>query len=71
VAALGSAAAGFPAEQDGVASPLRAHTRLQSGIVKAKIYTDRTIRYANFCATGNLTEALNSPEWKQAMENGF
>jgi hypothetical protein len=47
--------------------------RLQSDIVKPKIYTDGTIRYANFfCSTGepeNLTEALSSPKWKEAMEN--
>jgi hypothetical protein len=47
-------------------------TRLQSGIVKPKVYTHGIIRYANFCSTGepeNLTEALSSPKWKEAMEN--
>jgi hypothetical protein len=55
-----------------VASPMRTKIRLQSDIVKPKIYTDGTIRYVNFCCTGepeNLTEALSSPKWKEAMEN--
>jgi hypothetical protein len=59
------AAAGSVVPRDHVTSTVRPRTRLQSCIVKPKVFTDGTIRYANFCATGepeNLTEALNSFE---------
>jgi hypothetical protein len=71
-AALPAAPTGSSAAPNPAASPMRPNTRLQSGIVKPKIYTDGTIWYANFCSTRepkNLIEALNSPKWKEAMEN--
>jgi hypothetical protein len=46
-------------------------TRLQSSIRKPKIYSDGTIRYANFVADqepGNLSAALADQNWKNAME---
>jgi hypothetical protein len=71
-AATPTGSAGSAVAPDHVASPTQPKTRLQSGIVKPKIYTDGTIRYANFCSTGepeNLTEAASSPKWKEVMEN--
>jgi histone deacetylase 1/2 len=46
-------------------------TRSQTGIFKPKIYTDATVRYANYTSTGepsNIDEALGDPKWKQAMQ---
>jgi hypothetical protein len=60
-----AAASESGAAQDHVVTPVRPRTMLQSGIVKPKVYTDGTIRYANLCTTGepdNLTEALSSPQ---------
>jgi hypothetical protein len=40
-------------------------------VFKPKIYTDGTIRYANFSSIGeptDLEEALNDPNWKKAMQ---
>ena len=61
------------------ASPLpptlqRPRTRLQSGIVKKKTFTDGTICYGNFCSTvepHNLQEALDDPTWRKAMEEEY
>ena len=55
-------------------SPPRRRTRMQQGIIKPKKFTDGTIRYGNFCATGepeNLQEALDDPRWKKAMEEEY
>jgi hypothetical protein len=46
-------------------------TRSQSGISRPKVYTDGTVRYANFSSTGeptSLDEALSDPNWKKAMQ---
>jgi histone deacetylase 1/2 len=46
-------------------------TRSQSGIFKPKIYTDGTIRNANYTSTeepSNIDEVLGDPECKQAMQ---
>jgi hypothetical protein len=63
--------------QEGVVSdPVagRPHTRLQSGIVKPKVYTDGTVRYANLCTSSepdSVDEALKLPKWKNAMQDEF
>jgi hypothetical protein len=52
----------------------RPRTRLQSGVSKPKQFTDGTIRYANFCSTGepsNITEALSDSRWKAAMDEEY
>jgi histone deacetylase 1/2 len=52
----------------------RPRTRLQSGIVKPKQFTDGTIRYGHLCSTGepqSLEEALGDPRWKKAMEDEY
>jgi hypothetical protein len=52
-------------------SPPGVHTRLQKGIRHPKKYTDGRIRYGLLSSTGEpytLTEALNDPNWHQAME---
>jgi len=52
----------------------RPRTRLQSGIRKAKTYTDGTIRYGCFTSSGEpqyLEEALNNKDWKEAMDNEY
>jgi hypothetical protein len=52
----------------------RPRTRLQSGIIKPKQFTDGTIRYGNLCSTGepeSLQEALVDPNWKKAMEEEY
>jgi histone deacetylase 1/2 len=52
----------------------RPHTRLQSGIVKPKVYTDGTVRYASLCTSGepdSADEALKLPKWKNAMQDEF
>jgi hypothetical protein len=49
-------------------------TRLQSGLSKPKQFTDGTIRYANFCSTGepsSITEALSDSHWKAAMDEEY
>ena len=51
----------------------RPRTRLQSGIRKAKTYTDCTIRYGCFTSSGEpqyLEEALNNKDWK-VIEDRF
>jgi histone deacetylase 1/2 len=62
--------------QDEPADPVasRPHTRLQSGIVKPKVYTDGTVRYANTCESGepsSVDEAMKSKEWKNAIQAEF
>lgn len=55
-------------------SPPRPHTRLRSGIVKPKKFIEGTIRYANFCSTGepqSLQEAMSDPKWTQAMQDEY
>jgi len=52
----------------------RPQTRLQSGIVKPKIYTDGTVRYANICTSdepNSVEEALKSSKWKEAMQDEY
>ena len=56
------------------APPAHHRTRSTSGIVKPKIFTDGTVRWLNYCATGEPTrfhEALNDPKWKQAMTEEY
>jgi histone deacetylase 1/2 len=55
-------------------SPPGVRTRLQKGIRHPKQYTDGTIRYGLLSSTGEpytLTEALNDPNWRQAMEEEY
>jgi len=52
----------------------RPRTRLQSGIRKDKVYTDGTIRYSLFSSTGEphaVEEAINDPQWKEAMQTEY
>jgi len=52
----------------------RPQTHLQSGIVKPKVYTDGTVRYANICTSDELNsveEALKSSKWKGAMQDEY
>ena len=52
----------------------RPRTRLQSGIRKDKVYTDGTIRYSLFSSTGephDVEEAINDPQWKEAMQTEY
>jgi hypothetical protein len=71
--------AGSSVEPAPVSSPVRLRTRLQSGIVKPKEYTDGTVRYdrvkyGNFCSTGepsSTTEALADTRWKEAMDEEY
>jgi len=52
----------------------RPHTRLQSGIVKPKVYTDGTVRYANMCTAdepNSVEEAMKSVKWKNAMQDEY
>jgi hypothetical protein len=52
----------------------RPRTRLQSGIVRPKKFTDGTIRYGMYSSTGepsDLNEALGNPKWKRAMEEEY
>jgi hypothetical protein len=52
----------------------RPRTRLQSGVSKPKQYTDGTIRYANFCSTGEPStnaEAFSDSRWKAAMDEEY
>jgi histone deacetylase 1/2 len=53
---------------------LRPHTRSQSGISKPKIFTDGTIRYANYSSKGEpdtVHEALGDPKWYKVMEEEY
>jgi hypothetical protein len=55
-------------------SPPGVRTRLQKGIRNPKQYTDGTVRYGMLSSTGEphtLTEALNDPNWRQAMEEEY
>jgi histone deacetylase 1/2 len=57
-----------------VTEPPAAHTRLQKFIQQPKQYIDGTIRYGMFASTGEpltLTEALNDPNWRSAMEEEY
>ena len=52
----------------------RPHTCLQSGIVKPKVYTYDTVRYANMCTAGepnSVEEAMKSVKWKNAMQDEY
>jgi len=52
----------------------RPHTRLQSSIVKPKVYTNGTVRYANMCTAGepnSVEEAMKSVKWKNAMQDEY
>lgn len=52
--------------------PPQRRTRAQHGIVKPRKFTDGTIRYGNFRATGepeDLHEAFGDSRWKQAMQD--
>ena len=68
-----------PAPRDGPAAtatenppgPPRPRTRLRDGIRKPKVYTDDTVRYGCFIASDkpqSFDEALNSRDWKLAMD---
>jgi histone deacetylase 1/2 len=55
-------------------SPPGVRTRLQKGIRNPKQYTDGTVRYGLLSSTGEphtLTEALNDPNWRKAMEEEY
>ena len=59
---------------DSEAERPRPRTRLQNGIVKPKVYTNGTVRYANLCTTGepdSVDEALKLPKWRDAMQDEF
>jgi histone deacetylase 1/2 len=65
-----TADADLPVDESSVPAPHH-RTRLSAGIRKPKIYTDGTVRYGCFTASGepqNLDEALNNKEWKSAMD---
>ncbi|XP_066396527.1 uncharacterized protein [Miscanthus floridulus] len=52
-------------------TPPRPRTRLRDGIRKPKVYRDDMVRYGCFTASGepqSLDEALNSRDWKLAMD---
>jgi len=52
----------------------RPQTCLQSGIVKPKVYTDGTVRFANICTSdepNSVEEALKSSKWKGAMQDEY
>jgi hypothetical protein len=54
--------------------PDRPRTRLQNGVSKPKKFTDGTIRYANFCSTGEpstTADALTDSRWKAAMDEEY
>jgi histone deacetylase 1/2 len=54
--------------------PTRVQTRLQQGIRQPKKYTDGTVRYGLFSSTGEPSthsEALDTPQWRQAMEEEY
>jgi len=76
-ATLGSSAADLdpmPVEHQESAKAARPRTHLQSGIGKAKTYTDGTVRYGFFTSSGEpqcLEEALGNKDWKEAMDNEY
>jgi hypothetical protein len=52
----------------------RCRTRLQNNIIQPKRLFPGMIRYANFCATGeleSLSEVVHDPKWKHAMKEEF
>jgi len=52
-------------------APERPRTRLQAGVRKPKVYTDGTVRYGCFTASGEpqtLDEAMHNSDWKSAMD---
>jgi histone deacetylase 1/2 len=54
-----------------IETPRGPRTRLRGGIHKPKVYTDGTVRYGCLTASGelqSLDEALNSRDWKLAMD---
>lgn len=54
--------------------PQRPATHLQHGIRKPKAYSDGTIRYANLITSdesSGISEALSSPQWKEAVDAEF
>nr|XP_051230263.1 uncharacterized protein LOC127348216 [Lolium perenne] len=54
--------------------PAEPRTRLQKGIRNPKKYTDGTVRYGMLSSTGEpctLVEALNDPNWQQAMQEEY
>jgi hypothetical protein len=61
-------------DSEGIPQPTRARMRLQSGIFKPRVYTDSTIRYSCFAATGEpqvLSEALDNANWRHAVDVEF
>lgn len=60
----------LPAVED-MASPVRPHTCLQSGIHTEKVYADGTVKYGFFNSSDesqNLEEAMTDRDWKAAMD---
>jgi histone deacetylase 1/2 len=54
------------------ASPPRVRARLQKGIRNPKQYTDGTVgMLASTCEPNRLSEALDDPKWRQAMEEEY
>jgi hypothetical protein len=52
----------------------RGRSRLQNNIIQPKRLFPGLIRYANFCATGeleSLSEAMHDPKWNHVMEEEF
>jgi hypothetical protein len=63
-----------PAASPPDASPPCVRTQLQKGIRIPKKYTDGTIWYGMLASTGEpnkLSEALDDPKWRQAMEEEY
>jgi hypothetical protein len=60
-----------------VLTPSRPKTRLQSGIVKPKKFTDGNVCWCNSCITGEarepatVQEALRDSCWRQAMQDEY
>jgi histone deacetylase 1/2 len=57
-----------------VLSASNIRTRLQQGIRQPKQYTDGTVRYGFLATTGepcSLSEALDHPQWRQAMNEEY
>lgn len=57
-----------------IQTPQGPRTRLQQGIVKPRKFTDGTVCYGNFSATGEpepFHEALEEPRWKKAMQQEY
>jgi hypothetical protein len=62
-----------PSASGPVLLPIR-RTRLQSGIVKPRKFTDGTVRYGNLAICeepSSLSAALSDPNWKAAMDLEF